>query len=143
MPGFPSAATGDATAECVRIPRAAHDALRALVAAVAPSPRFLYHGHGGHPPLVLSDEEHDPATPEGRRAICRLMAQAECAPGDPACEGAQLRRLRARAAYLEARIETFERLAVGALLSRPPIATDPAIWEGCPGEAAPSRCGQR
>lgn len=136
MPGFPPAATGDATAEGVRIPRAAHDALRALVAAIGPSPRFLYHGHGGQPPLVLSDEEHDPATPEGRRAICRLMAQAEFAPGDFACAGARVRQVRARAAYLESRIETFERIAVGALLSRPPLATDPAIWAGCPGEAA-------
>lgn len=126
------AATGGTTSEVVRIPRAAHEALRALVMALGqPPPRFLYHGQGGQAPLILSDEEHDLATTEGRRAVCRLMAQAECERDDFACEDAYLRHVRGRAACLEARIETFERVAVGALLARPPVATARALWPEC------------
>jgi len=86
-------------------------------------PRFIYLGRGCHAPPVVSNEEHDPPTERGRRAICHLIALAEYDRAAFRTDIAYIRHCQARARYLHAHIGDLTRHALDELLRRPPAVT--------------------
>ena len=65
-------------------------------------PCFIYLGRGCHAPPVVSNEEHDPLTERGRRAICHLIALAEYDRAAFRTDIAYIRHCQSRARYLHA-----------------------------------------
>lgn len=84
---------------------------------------FLYLFPGGHARPIISDEAHDPLTGRGRRAICHLIALAECDPAAYRTDIAYIRHCQARARYLHALPGAPTRHDLAELLERPPVAT--------------------
>lgn len=88
-----------------------------------PRPSFVYVGFGGHARPVRSEEDHDPTTVPGRRAICHLMALAdyECVrfPSDIA----YIRHCQARALYLHEHVGPIVRISLDTLVLLQPLAS--------------------
>ena len=93
-------------------------------------PRFIYLGRGCHAPPVVSNEEHDPLTERGRRAICHLIALAEYDRTKFRTDIAHIRHCQARALYLHAHIGDLTRHALDELLGRPPAVTVRSLLPG-------------
>lgn len=84
---------------------------------------FLYLFPGGHARPIISDEAHDPLTGRGRRAICHLIALAECDPAAYRTNIAYIRHCQARARYLHALPGAPTRHDLAEVLGHPPLAT--------------------
>ena len=98
--------------------------------AARPQRRVVYHGQGGHAPPIVSAEAHDPATAQGRRAICHLMALADYDPADFRTDIAYIRHCRARTRYLHEHAGDLAWIPLDDLLRRPPIAMMRSLLPG-------------
>ena len=100
-----------------------HEPITCCPLASSDHPRFIYRGRGCHAPPIVSNEEHDPLTERGRRAICHLIALAEYDRAAFRTDIAYIRHCQARARYLHEHIGDLTRHALDDLLRRPPAVT--------------------